>query len=326
MDRHERKIEELLGAAGARIVRRRKHVVYRLLSGRSFVQPKTGSDWRGSRNALSDLGQLLRAGDSNTMPEVEPGREVAAVPRRRRRQGANRDARSYSEAVIPKLGRIERKDQDRFEMQFLSLDDVLEQAEDNDAFWELDACGRCRVLSKFIAPFARVEPVSTQFFPLQVEEWEELNDPIRDDHDQRIGEFIQRMGEHWKWNWSMGLLVRDDYDYGDVLLEPMALSMLGGVDAILVNPIDVSEATPVSFGVWDLGDFTRDEDVQDQSVFCVWVLPETMKEYRHYYEACDCWTDPAKTRKVVRLIMEQYVAYMGSLSGWDENLSDNRPA
>jgi hypothetical protein len=53
-------IDQLLHRAEARLIRQRKHHVYRLKSGRLFVRPSTPSDHRGLRNNLSILRKLVR--------------------------------------------------------------------------------------------------------------------------------------------------------------------------------------------------------------------------------------------------------------------------
>lgn len=52
-------IDRLLKQDGAQLLRKKKHAVYRLSNGKNFVLPSTGSDSRGSRNALKGLENLL---------------------------------------------------------------------------------------------------------------------------------------------------------------------------------------------------------------------------------------------------------------------------
>jgi hypothetical protein len=49
------RLAEALSAIGARLKREKKHLVYELPNGRTFVTAKSPSDSRGERNALSDL-------------------------------------------------------------------------------------------------------------------------------------------------------------------------------------------------------------------------------------------------------------------------------
>ncbi len=42
-------------------MRSKKHLIYRLASGKTLAVPKTGSDWRGTLNAISDLRKLMGA-------------------------------------------------------------------------------------------------------------------------------------------------------------------------------------------------------------------------------------------------------------------------
>lgn len=55
----EDQVNHLLRESGARLIRDRKHEVWRLPNGRNFVRAKTTSDCRSERNNLSDLRRAL---------------------------------------------------------------------------------------------------------------------------------------------------------------------------------------------------------------------------------------------------------------------------
>ena len=40
-------------------MRHKKHLIYRLANGKTISVPKTGSDYRGTLNAISDLKRLM---------------------------------------------------------------------------------------------------------------------------------------------------------------------------------------------------------------------------------------------------------------------------
>lgn len=56
--RRSTRLERALAEAGARLVRDRKHLVYRLPNGRIYVTSKTPGDHRGEENALRELRKL----------------------------------------------------------------------------------------------------------------------------------------------------------------------------------------------------------------------------------------------------------------------------
>jgi hypothetical protein len=53
-------IDLLLRRADARLVRQRKHRIFRFPDGRIFVQANTASDVRAEKNSLSVLRRLIR--------------------------------------------------------------------------------------------------------------------------------------------------------------------------------------------------------------------------------------------------------------------------
>jgi hypothetical protein len=84
------RLHAALDAIGARLKREKKHLVYELPNGRTFVTAKSPSDNRGERNALSDLeavagvplGERRKApADVRAERRSRPGRHGEPPPR-----------------------------------------------------------------------------------------------------------------------------------------------------------------------------------------------------------------------------------------------------
>lgn len=149
MDRHERKIDELITSAGGAQVRQRKHRVYRFADGRVFVRSSTPSDRRASLNTISNLKRFLAAPgvakttSAPTIPHILP-----FEPHKRKRMVQSPGpGRSDAPVIVPALGKVHRQER-RVVPQFKSLDDLLTAADQVDDYWKLCASGRVRTLQK----------------------------------------------------------------------------------------------------------------------------------------------------------------------------------
>lgn len=54
------KVTATLQSHQAEVVRRTKHIIWKLPNGRIFVQPGTPSDWRAEKNQLSVIRRLVQ--------------------------------------------------------------------------------------------------------------------------------------------------------------------------------------------------------------------------------------------------------------------------
>lgn len=55
----DRDIELLIKRYGGKLVREKRHAVYKFPDGRCFTLPRTPSDWLGAHNAMTDLRKFL---------------------------------------------------------------------------------------------------------------------------------------------------------------------------------------------------------------------------------------------------------------------------
>jgi hypothetical protein len=81
MPKLSKRLEDALDAVGARLKRTKKHRVYELPNGRTFVVGSTPSDNRAEQNALSDLRAISGV---DTQPERRKASAEVRAERRRR--------------------------------------------------------------------------------------------------------------------------------------------------------------------------------------------------------------------------------------------------
>jgi hypothetical protein len=106
LEKYEKEIEQLLHTTGAKLLRRKRHEIYRLQSGGNFVQASTPSDWRRSRNSLGVLRRILKPHpdqDGNNaivpaQPDTEPQKLHRSLPNWEPR--ARAESRFLRSAVI----------------------------------------------------------------------------------------------------------------------------------------------------------------------------------------------------------------------------------
>ena len=58
-DSRRQLVFQIIRANGGRLVRENRHLAFRFPTGRVFIAPKSPSDWRAWRNALSALRRFL---------------------------------------------------------------------------------------------------------------------------------------------------------------------------------------------------------------------------------------------------------------------------
>ena len=144
MEKYEKDIKQLLHRAGAKLLRRKRHQIYRLQSGENFVQACTPSDWRRSRNALGVLKRILKPhpdGDGNhAMVPAQPDPE----PQKLRRRLPDWEPRAKGEVRIPSLGGNRRAQREK-KSKFIPLSEMFTTWLTPLSFpllwWSLDVCG-----------------------------------------------------------------------------------------------------------------------------------------------------------------------------------------
>ena len=84
MAQPNKELKRLLKQHGT-LVRSKKHLVYRLSNGRTFVLSKSASDHRAAHNALKDLERLL-AEQIVTQPQPAPAPQAQQKRRKGKRK------------------------------------------------------------------------------------------------------------------------------------------------------------------------------------------------------------------------------------------------
>ncbi len=177
-----------------------------------------------------------------------------------------------------------------------------------DLFWELDAGGRCRVLSKFISRFAKVDLIATRFIPLTAEKAKRPED--MDEIRESLLYMLSDLRSLWDGNiWSMGLLIQDNFETGPIYLEPMASSQLAGIDEIILHENNGDLDKP-DINVWELPEIELDEDEDEEfdsdnaAIFTVFLPPAIMRVASIHHPNSSGWSDPARTRGVIREVLD----------------------
>jgi len=116
---------------------------------------------------------------------------------------------------------------------FTDIEDVFRTVAAVPAFWELDTCGRLRVLAKFIRQFAKVEALPYRHRAVQIDEVQAFT-------DDRSGLIFDLLEREWPGRQRVPcLLVHNDF-LGDILIEVEAMGTYGGVDNITALGADFS--------------------------------------------------------------------------------------
>lgn len=178
MQNPEKQIDDLLQDAGAKLIRKSRHAVYRFPNGRNFITPATPSDRRWAHNSLSDLRRILAAQsskeeESSLGPVLVPAattleKERVRVPNRVQHEKSTMPVLTFASdkadtATKPPTSTVRSA-------TFDSVETLLDIVYEVDSFWELDTCGRIRVLMKLISRFARVEAIPYRYCVVSCEE------------------------------------------------------------------------------------------------------------------------------------------------------------
>jgi len=306
MDKFEKQIREMLGTSGARLVRRKRHQVWRLPNGRNFVHPTSGSDHLGVRNAVADLRRLLTrrlaphggVNDSSSAAIESAHRGRFHVP--------NRPERADGIVVFP-TSRAESKRAVRPRtdpVAFSCLDDLLDAVDGVEAFWKLDCYGRIRVLQKLAQPFAEVKVLNALFFLATAREIE-----FAEAHpdDPRTEEWIVAGFGHFADRdfWFPALWINDP-EQGVVIVESSAMGLLAGWDQIVVTVLEDSHFFHMfSYPIWDLEQPPPDDDpgVERYIEYCFVDFRAALDQGPRFIPS-NAWTHPAVTRPVIRELID----------------------
>ncbi|MFT4111322.1 hypothetical protein [Silvibacterium sp.] len=304
MDKTEKQISELLDRAGATVLRRKGHIVYRLSDGRRFVRPKTPSDWRASRNALSDLRRLLLEQSPPSIDPIEAHSPDANAPQKAlRMKTPNREPREPGVVVFPAgtggpRAAIAKPAYDR---QFCSIFELLDAVDKTESYWGLDISGRVRVLMKLASRFAKLEVIPMRFCRIPHEEFE--------DTDEGAEKVWERLDVEFGGKWAPSLLLHDR-KLGPLHIETSAAGLLGGRDQTIVAKANFRPFhSMIDWPTWKAGTSPHDpwdESVPDGYIYCVFMSTQFTRKVGLPLETSSAWTDAKIIRSAIREILNAH--------------------
>ena len=309
MEKYQKEIEQLLQRTGAKLLRRKRHEIYRLESGRNFVQACTPSDWRRSRNALGVLRRILRPHpDQGGNDAGAPGRPGPEPQKKLRGSLPNREPRPKAEVRIPTLGgnRPSQEKTNRGSFPLRSVYDLVDAAELCPLWWSLDVCGRIRVLLKLSSGFLKTEVVSIRYCGATSEQlWSWEDEAIFDDapiDDARSLMF--RLHAESGGRWEPALLI-EDADEGLLLVETSATRRFSGRQEITVSEVNLitEESSILTHKVFRPEDFLRDkaaDEPREINIVFHFLTAAGMRQSGWHFDATESWTNPAATRAALK--------------------------
>ena len=309
MEKYQKEIEHLLHRTGAKLLRRKRHEIYRLESGGNFVQASTPSDWRRSRNSLGVLRRILKPHpDQGGNDAAAPARPAAEPQEKLRRSLPNWEPREKAEVRIPSLGgsRPSQEKTNRGSFPVRSIYDLVDAAELCPLWWSLDVCGRIRVLLKLSSGFPKTEVVSIRYCVATSEQlrfWE--NEAIFDDSpvdDARSLMF--RLHAESGGRWEPALLIEDPVE-GLLLVETSAARRFSGRQEITVSEVDLitEESSIFTHKVFRSEDFLGDKganEPRDINIVFHFLTATGMRQSGWHFDASQSWTNPAATRAALK--------------------------
>ncbi len=267
MDKHDREFARLLDQSGARLIRKRRHAIYRLPSGGNIVCSATPSSWSASRKRVRDLRHIIRNQvNASAVPEKPEPHPSKSVSKHVRNIQQNWDARSEAEVRIPSLDRTPRgTDANRPFGQFSvkNISDLVDAAEMTDSWRHLDVFGRTRVLTRIasrVPQFAGVMVAAVRYAVTSEKELETLKGmPWFADGHRAISEAMQTAYSRVRLrssDWQPALVI-DDPESGRFLLEFDSNELLQVRDKIFAIELPAGSA-------YDYFVFTRNNTGNDQ--------------------------------------------------------------
>lgn len=315
LEKYQKEIEQLLHRTGAKLLRRKRHQIYRLQSGENFVQASTPSDWRRSRNSLGVLKRILRPHpDQGGNDAVAPPRPDPENQKKLRKSLPNREPRPKAEVRIPSLGGS-RRAQEKTNRDFFhvrNVYDLVDAAELSPLWWSLDVCGRIRVLLKLSSGFAKTEAVSIRYCGVtseQLRSWEEeaiFDHPPVDD----TRSLMFRLHSESRGRWEPALLV-EDADEGLLLIETSATRKFTGRDEITVSEVNLitEESSILTHKVFRPDSFLSDngtDEPREINIVFHFLTATGMQYSGRHFDASESWTNPAATRAALREVRNAY--------------------
>jgi hypothetical protein len=294
LDKYQRRLEEALDEAGAKLVRHKKHMVYELANGRMVTVSSTPSDVNSSKKAYYDVRRTaaITATDVELCNGSVPDEPDAELRARHRPPAPNQVIREESQILHFSSGASNQQLRLRpQELQFRSVAELVSVADEVDSFWSLNADGRTRVLMKLAERFADVLVVGTRSYKTTYRgfQWYLHNCDMRDP-------LLALKAFDWKMQISRSLYVT--LPDGQVqIIESASKKVIEGTDQIVVILPKSDTTVDERVDIETIGE--EPEPELNHFVFHHFIRIPKMVARDLSFTASEEWVDPRLTRAVV---------------------------
>jgi hypothetical protein len=311
MDKYEKRTQEILRCVGAELVRQGRHAIYKLPDGQGFVRSKTPSDWRASRKSLASLRRLVNTRYESDPEMLSPMKaELAQEPPEKRAKFVtpNRDKRDVRHGHILSFDTREPKaslDSTSLATQFSSVEDLLAVIQHIDSYWQLDYCGRIRILHTFASQFAKTSILAVRFSSMEV-----VRKPRKCSKNEMLlllnikNQKLNWMRQYEEWGLTgLPALLIEDPKLGPVVIEVSGLPIIGKADdtAVIAANFDIEGTFMTHWPIWR-GEAPPTEEWNDQcpDIFIAYTFftGAGMKKWGVNYSVSEAWTNKRITRDV----------------------------
>lgn len=300
MDKYRKKLKNLLDASGARVVRRRKHIIYELANGRMVAMSSTPSDVNSSKKAYSDVRRTAAIPASKgTLPDSSTPEAASTETKARVRPPVRDQVVSEDPGIIlSNLGRsgVQLPSAPQPKIQFQSVSELATVADDVDSFWKLNADGRTRVLKKLAEGFAEVDVIGTRSYKTSFRgfEWFMVKTDRRDP-----------LLALWGFDWQMPITrsLRINTPDGRVqIIETESKRILEGTAQIAVITVKSDAGVEERAEIEIVGDAPEEE--LKEYIFHHFIHEPKMHVRDLHFATSQEWIDPKVVRPVVSEMLD----------------------
>jgi hypothetical protein len=186
VDKYQKRLQDLLDTTGAKLVRRKKHMIYEFANGRMVSVSTTPSDQSSYKKAYSDVRRIAAIPMSeDTVPNADAP-ERASTERKARFRAPVRDQDFREDPgiiVVPFTGStVQPSSVPEPQIRFESVSELVSVADEVGSFWQLNSDGRTRVLMKLAQGFGEVDVIGTRSYKTSFRgfQWYMFNASTRD--------------------------------------------------------------------------------------------------------------------------------------------------
>jgi hypothetical protein len=301
MRKYPKKLQDSLDAAGARVVRHKKHIVYALANGRMVVISSTPSDVNSYKKALSDIRRAAAIPSPKELfPSLSRPEPASAGSKARFHPPVRDQVLSQEPAFIfssERSGGVQLSSGPKEKVRFRSVSELISVVDDVESFWNLNADGRTRVLKKLAGEFAEADVIGTRSHKTSFKGFEWYMAKF-DRHDP----LLALWGFDWQMPITRSLCIKTD-DGQVQILETESKRFLEGTAQICVilpakSDADMEERAEIE----TIGESAEPE--LNQFVFHHFISESKMRSRNLHFETSHEWLDPRVVRPVISEMLE----------------------